>query len=949
MAGSAIAYVVSDFVGAAAGAAIADVAATALAETVISGALIVDASYAVGALVGLAAGQIVGGAVNELIGGSGGGSTGAGGGVTGAGSSAPSVSAARAQGSLLNIASNVEAIPVIYGARKVGGSRPLIELSAVDSNYLNIIITLCEGEIDSVTQVYINDIPWTDARFTGLVQLETYVGTDSQSASAALIADLGGKWTSAHTGSGVAYLYLRLKFDANVFGGLPTITADVRGKKVYDPRSGLTVWSNNPALCIRDYLTNIRYGRGLTMSAAEDAAISLAANHCDEVVSVPGDTQVRYTLDGVIDINQTLFDNIKSMMSACRGSLVYSGGAYKLIVDKLWTTTPFAFTEDNITGDWTIVQPGKRSKFNRVTAGFFNSAANWQPDFGISDSPTYRALDNALLLESKIDFPFTANIYRAQQLAGLVLKQSRFGVNVRFTALQEGLRAEVGDVVSITHSTPAWTAKKFRVTQIDIKNSDEVEVTAYEYDDTVYNLNTLTAVTGAPSSNLPNVFARAALDGLQAFSGTAQLTVGTDGTVISRILLGWYSVADPFILAGSVQIEYQKSGDTQWSQVTARGDATYAYITGVTDSVAYTIRARYENSIGVRGPWSTITHTVIGKTAPPPDVTTFTIDGSRLTWGQVAALDLAGYEIRFNYGVNTWWPTDALLQQGIITDSPYILSQKLQGVVTLLIKAVDTTGNYSVNPATIVVNLGIPTVSNLFVSWPEAPLFSSGVLTGGSVVGGTLQANALDLFFATAGEPMFSPDTDVFYPVGSYDTMVYSWSVTPTVLATLLLDFTIAASNYQIEYQRGDQGSFFGPALDYMFSPGTDPMFGTPLPWTVWPGSLNILTAEKISFRITTVGGATQGVVSVATPKLDVPDILESFNDLVISAGGTRLPLTKTYRVIENVQITVQADGNGGVTARIEDKNATLGPLIRVFNSAGTAVAGLVDIDIQGY
>jgi hypothetical protein len=382
----------------------------------------------------------------------------------------------------------------------------------------------------------------------------------------------------------------------------------------------------------------------------------------------------------------------------------------------------------------------------------------------------------------------------------------------------------------------------------------------------------------------------------------------------------------------------QRLGDTHSQQLSWRGGLQETWTLELRPYSATRVGATYR-----------LNYTVLGLAVPPPNVVNFTIDGPRLSWGAVVAVDLAGYEIRFNYGVNTWWDAAARLQQGLITDSPYILSQKLQGVVTLLIKAKDTTGNYSVTGASIVVNLGIPLVSNLFVSWPEAPLFSSGVLTGGSVVGGTLQANALDLFFATAGEPMFSPDTDVFYPVGSYDTMVYSWSVTPTVLGTLLLDFTIAASNYQIEYQRGDQGSFFGPTLDYMFSPGADPMFGTPLPWTVWPGSLNILTAEQISFRITTIGGATQGVVSVATPKLDVPDILESFNDLVISAGGTRLPITKSYRVIENIQITVQADGNGGVTARIEDKNATLGPLIRVFNAIGTAVVGLVDIDIQGY
>lgn len=87
----------------------------------------------------------------------------------------------------------------------------------------------------------------------------------------------------------------------------------------------------------------------------------------------------------------------------------------------------------------------------------------------------------------------------------------------------------------------------------------------------------------------------------------------------------------------------------------------------------------------------------------------------------------------------------------------------------------------------------------------------------------------------------------------------------------------------------------------------------------------------------------------MATAVLDVPDIVEELQNLVISSGGTRLPITESYRVIENVQLTVQTDGNGGVTARIEDKHPTSGPLVTVRNAAGTAVTGLLDARIKGY
>jgi hypothetical protein len=269
--------------------------------------------------------------------------------------------------------------------------------------------------------------------------------------------------------------------------------------------------------------------------------------------------------------------------------------------------------------------------------------------------------------------------------------------------------------------------------------------------------------------------------------------------------------------------------------------------------------------------------------------------------------------------------------------------------VTFLVKAKDTSGNYSFSAASIVTNLGVPIVNNLYVTWAEAPTFANGVISNGAVSGGVLQATALDRFFESATEPMFKLDTDLFYPAGLYAAMTYTWPVTPTVAGRLLLTQSVSASSYTIEYQRGSQDSMFGPGTDLMFSPGSDLMFGVAGAWTTWLGALDLTATELIYFRIITAGGDTQGQITTATLFIDVPDVLESFNDLVIAAGGTRLPITKSYRVIENVQITVQADGNGGVGARIEDKNATLGPLIRVLNASGTAVAGLIDVEIQGY
>ena len=117
------------------GALLADAAGIVLAETVISGALIVDASFAVGGLIATAA---VGNVLGSVVGG---------------GSAPASVSAAAAQGIMLNTSSTVEPLQVIYGNRKVGGTRCLCEVSGPNNEYLNIVIALGEGAMSSMATI----------------------------------------------------------------------------------------------------------------------------------------------------------------------------------------------------------------------------------------------------------------------------------------------------------------------------------------------------------------------------------------------------------------------------------------------------------------------------------------------------------------------------------------------------------------------------------------------------------------------------------------------------------------------------------------------------------------------------------------------------------------------------------------------------------------------------
>lgn len=428
----------------------------------------------------------------------------------------------------------------------------------------------------------------------------------------------------------------------------------------------------------------------------------------------------------------------------------------------------------------------------------------------------------------------------------------------------------------------------------------------------------------------------------------------------------------PVVTGVTVTEQLARQGNTFYTELTATIDVTGSYDrsdlfgaigSGTKQLLASTRGTRLSWRGGLDETWSLevrpysslqagtpypLNYVVRGLADVPPDVTEFKIDGDRLSWKTVNAVDLAGYKIRFNYGVNTWWATAAAVHDGLVTDSPYTMNTRPSGIVTLLIKAVDTSGNESANAATIVLNLGDVLTSNVLLEWAEAPAFM-GAITGGAVSAGVLQANATDLFYGPDEEPFYGADTDPFFPNSTYAELVYEWEVTVRDKGLLKLQHNVVASTYVIEYQRDNQSAFYGADNDLFYGADEEPFYGPEGDWATWPGSIEITSPEKIRARIKIAAGSTRGEISLLTFLLDVPDVTETINDLVIAPGGTRLPLTKAYRAIKGLQLTVQADGNGGLSARIKDKNPILGPLVAVVNSAEVEVAGLLDADIQGH
>jgi hypothetical protein len=528
-------------------------------------------------------------------------------------------------GVLVNKESNIEPIPVIYGERRVGGVRVYMKTHGQTKNeYLTMAVVVAEGEVNSVSDLRIDDIPITDPRFSGLYNYEYKLGSDGQTKSTVLAGSSPAGWTDDHKLSGVAYIAIRLKWDQDVFSGIPDITAVVKGKKIYDPRLDSTVsggsgthrsddpsswsWSDNPALCIRDYLTNSRHGKGLPDSSIDISSFIEAANDCDNFTVTPysgGPSSHKiFQTNIVLDTGKDLFENVQTMLLGCRGFLPFTKGKYALKIDQA-SSSQLDLTIDNIIGGLSIAAPSKSEKFNRVVAKFPNPSTSWQPDSVTWPNPesensseaataaTFLTEDNDEILSEEIDFDTITDIYAARDLARIICLRSRAGTTVSLRANSDALDLAVGDVVQVTHSTPGWTNKKFQVQEMGINYDGTVQLTLLDYNATIYAYEIAEEELVYPDADLPDPNDPPLSP--SNVSSAPEVYVNNDGIQFPQIGVTWDDPQDAFIDHYLVKWKHENASEYK----TATTKSLFFDITGIKNGNTYNVAVQSVNAIGV--------------------------------------------------------------------------------------------------------------------------------------------------------------------------------------------------------------------------------------------------------------------------------------------------------------------------------------------------------------
>ena len=900
------------------------------------------------------------------------------------------------KGLLVNKQSNDINIPVIYGERLVGGSRVFVESSGTDNEFLYIALVLSEGEINDITEILIDDqaVTWSgdladntqvtvnssDANYykdgESLVTVEPHFGTDGQSASS-LLSGLSS-WGSNHKLSGLCYLALKFKWNQDVWGGMPKVQAKIQGKKVKTYNASLVEQSasyqTNPAWCILDYLTNTRYGKGLTTSEIDLQSFYDASQVCEtQVTPYSGGSDINiFDCNTAVDTSRSLIDNLRELIKGCRGYIPYTQGKYSLVIETTGTAS-ITLTEDDIIGGYGLAIPTKNEKYNRVIASFVNPAKNYQVDEvqfpPIDDSglpsadqhATMKTADGGFLLEGRFQFPTLTSQYQAEEMAEVILRRSREAIGLSLNVTFKGYELNIGDIVNVTHSSLGFSAKPFRILGMTFNQDFTVSLTLVEHQDSHYTWATKVQASTVPSTTLPNPFT---IQPPASVTLDDTLIEYNDGTVIVAMNVTIGASPDSFI--DYYQVEYKLSTDSDFI-IYAQGSGLNHRVLNVIDQSIYDVRVKAVNTLGVSSTYVSAQRTIVGAVEPPEDVQDFSCNivgqEAHLGWTQIGDLDLAYYQLRFSDktdGTGTWADSVALVEK-ISRPATSISVPARQG--TYLIKAVDKLGNFSSNATAIISNVVGITNFNSIATQSEHPDFD-GTKTNVLVSDSTLRLDSSELFDSASGdfdtEASRFFDSGVanadFFASGNYefsDVIDIGAKHTARITASLsqssdnpddLFDNRIGLFDSTNSNFDGDTPANANAHLE--ISTSDDNVTYTAFRSFV----IGDYTARFFKFRVVLISRdlASTPVVSAVSVSIDMQDRIFSGNDITSGVGTKTVLFNQPYKTITYALGVTGEDMATGDFFTVSNKTIN-GFDILFKNSGGTNVSRTFDFIAKGF
>ncbi|WP_223538800.1 host specificity protein J [Pseudomonas sp. BF-R-12] len=501
-----------------------------------------------------------------------------------------------------------------------------------------------------------------------------------------------------------------------------------------------------------------------------------------------------------------------------------------------------------------------------------------------------------------------------------------------------------------TFSTAALETQKFRVIGISEGDDGTYAISAVAYDPDKFD----EVEFGTPDVDNPTSIVNfGAPDAVGQLTFLESLYDTGTGLAAARLSVSW----TPPKRAMRYQIEVKKPGGN-WEFVAELSTPSVDFDSA--SSGEWSVRVTPKSVLGIPGPAFVQTYMAQALLAPPSALVGLRLDVissvATLAWDPVPELDVKlGGSISVRHSRNTSANWDAALP--LIE----VAGRSTSAVVSLLpgkylACAIDSTGNGG--PITEVwSDAQVPLPTNVVLTITESPTFT-GVAVNAAASGGVLKMAGAGSFDAIASLDALLGEIDK--TGGSLLQFSYSFAA-PADLG-YVYDCRLTADVVALVY---DDGTYIDMVADFDSILGFDgdPPNGAtlslwvrtsdvaPAVWSAWkPFVVGDYRARQFDFQLR--GSVLQTTNWIDVSKLevviDMPDRIESGNDIVVPAGGLTVTYSPPFNASPALSITAQSLAAGD-WPDISAKTAT-GFTVFIRNSSGVAQFGRsIDYISKGY
>lgn len=406
------------------------------------------------------------------------------------------------------------------------------------------------------------------------------------------------------------------------------------------------------------------------------------------------------------------------------------------------------------------------------------------------------------------------------------------------------------------------------------------------------------------------------------------------GTYRHRVTLGWAKQTDPRVV--NYEAQYKPSNVGFWTSA--------GYTNGTTAEIdelgsgPFDFQVRAIGFDGGTSPWAaTLSESLTGLDAPPPDVSDLTIAvldaNALLSWSTVSIANLDHYEVRFAEDAGANW-------QSMVPIAPRVAGTSVQAAARTgiyAVKAVTAQGVESENAAVVSSDISGQTIN--VVETSSANPTWSGTKVQCEYEGAR---NALKLSIES-GSVVYESGT---YTWPSYIDLgeIFTSRVTAALAAfgeSTVADVWSEPDIYALANVWGEEPTGWDVYMEVKTT--EDDPAGSPT-WTEWKK----LVASDLRFRaiwprlILKRGIETvRPIVTEATIVVDMPDRLDAQGPISVSISGTRVSYLAAFRgpTVPSVVITGIGGGASGDWPDVSNIDTT-GFDITIRNSGGTAQSG---------